>query len=371
MSSRKRSPESTSSGSDSSDDDETDDRHHRHKSHKKHKKEKHKKKSKKKSKKKKDKDSREEVEVPYKISKDDYFSKNVEFSVWLKKKKGVAFEELSTDEARKRFKDFVRKWNDGELSQRYYDGMGTGAAAPARTQYSWGFAKTMDKSDRKQLQSLVSDVGHSTDNTATIGPLDKPAPGRQRRAGPQGPAAPDPAALAQYNRELMQKSRKDFRRDQKETLEELAPRAKGHGHEGRMQKRMDRARERKAREVSPGEVDCFGSHFPQGVASSPWNHDTTCAHDVVFAPHPRRRPFFFFLLFLFTELMRESDLMGGGSDYQRELARRKQYRDEKRQTRKFNAQEKLSEHQAKEKEKMAALLALAKQAKSDNALWQG
>eukprot|EP00051_Salpingoeca_urceolata_P035916 m.32008 g.32008 ORF g.32008 m.32008 type:complete len:323 (-) comp9905_c0_seq1:79-1047(-) len=322
MSSRKRSPESTSSGSDSSDDDETDDRHHRHKSHKKHKKEKHKKKSKKKSKKKKDKDSREEVEVPYKISKDDYFSKNVEFSVWLKKKKGVAFEELSTDEARKRFKDFVRKWNDGELSQRYYDGMGTGAAAPARTQYSWGFAKTMDKSDRKQLQSLVSDVGHSTDNTATIGPLDKPAPGRQRRAGPQGPAAPDPAALAQYNRELMQKSRKDFRRDQKETLEELAPRAKGHGHEGRMQKRMDRARERKAREVSP-------------------------------------------------ELMRESDLMGGGSDYQRELARRKQYRDEKRQTRKFNAQEKLSEHQAKEKEKMAALLALAKQAKSDNALWQG
>lgn len=58
----------------------------------------------------------------HEISKDDYFSKNNEFSTWLKEKKRVFFSDLSADSAREMFTDFVKAWNRRKLESRYYEG---------------------------------------------------------------------------------------------------------------------------------------------------------------------------------------------------------------------------------------------------------
>lgn len=67
------------------------------------------------------------------LSGDDYFSKNNEFSTWLKEEKRIFFSDLSSDAARSLFSEFVTVWNNGELEPHYYDGIAT---AP-RTAHNW------------------------------------------------------------------------------------------------------------------------------------------------------------------------------------------------------------------------------------------
>jgi hypothetical protein len=68
------------------------------------------------------------------ISVDDYFSKNTEFSTWLKEKKDVFFSDLSAESARDLFSKFVKIWNKQKLDSRYYEG--TITAAP-RSSHKW------------------------------------------------------------------------------------------------------------------------------------------------------------------------------------------------------------------------------------------
>ncbi|KAL6206083.1 hypothetical protein ACLB2K_023333 [Fragaria x ananassa] len=87
---------------------------------------------------KKTKDKRRSKRAPLNIeiqelSGDDYFSKNNEFSTWLKEEKDVFFSDLSADSARKLFSDFVKAWNKKKLEIRYYEGIGT---AP-RSAHNW------------------------------------------------------------------------------------------------------------------------------------------------------------------------------------------------------------------------------------------
>ncbi|CAA6668599.1 unnamed protein product [Spirodela intermedia] len=67
------------------------------------------------------------------ISNDDYFSKNNEFSTWLKEEKGTFFSELSSEAARELFLSFVKQWNRQKLNPRYYEGIAKGP----RTGHSW------------------------------------------------------------------------------------------------------------------------------------------------------------------------------------------------------------------------------------------
>ncbi|XP_020586355.1 protein PXR1 [Phalaenopsis equestris] len=66
------------------------------------------------------------------ISDQDYFSKNNEFSTWLKER-GIYFSDLSSEEARDLFSSFIKAWNKQKLQPWYYDGI---ASAP-RTAYDW------------------------------------------------------------------------------------------------------------------------------------------------------------------------------------------------------------------------------------------
>ncbi|PRQ30528.1 hypothetical protein RchiOBHm_Chr5g0025651 [Rosa chinensis] len=67
------------------------------------------------------------------LSGDDYFSKNNEFSTWLKEEKDVFFSDLSAESARQLFSDFVKAWNKKKLESRYYEGIET---AP-RSAHNW------------------------------------------------------------------------------------------------------------------------------------------------------------------------------------------------------------------------------------------
>lgn len=76
------------------------------------------------------------------ISEDDFFAKNPEYRVWLSEKEKKAFGDLSDADARSYFKKFVKKWNAGELKEKFYKGI-TYSELPthARTTHTWGFAK--------------------------------------------------------------------------------------------------------------------------------------------------------------------------------------------------------------------------------------
>lgn len=70
------------------------------------------------------------------LSNDDYYSKNNEFSTWLKEERGIFFSDLSSEEARKLFSRFVKDWNNQKLQSRYYEGITSGP----RTAHNWKIA---------------------------------------------------------------------------------------------------------------------------------------------------------------------------------------------------------------------------------------
>ncbi|XP_057823645.1 uncharacterized protein LOC131035897 isoform X2 [Cryptomeria japonica] len=104
------------------------------------------------------------------LSAEDYFLKNIEFSTWLKKERGIFFSSLSSESSHMLFLEFVIAWNSGELHSDYYEGMST---AP-RTDHNWGLkgvkktltedsidpveereiAKKIEKSERKKFQKM-------------------------------------------------------------------------------------------------------------------------------------------------------------------------------------------------------------------------
>ncbi|KAM0948676.1 putative style cell-cycle inhibitor 1 [Dioscorea sansibarensis] len=71
------------------------------------------------------------------LSKDDYFSKNNEFSTWLKEEKGLYFSDLSSGQARDQFSVFMKDWNNHKLDSRYYEGIASGP----RTAHNWKIRK--------------------------------------------------------------------------------------------------------------------------------------------------------------------------------------------------------------------------------------
>ncbi len=53
------------------------------------------------------------------LSQQDYFNKNVEFSLWIERTQKTHFSSLSSTEAREMFDKFVRRWNSARLEGMY------------------------------------------------------------------------------------------------------------------------------------------------------------------------------------------------------------------------------------------------------------
>ncbi|EGD80896.1 hypothetical protein PTSG_11743 [Salpingoeca rosetta] len=76
------------------------------------------------------------------LAEDDYYRKNAEFRHWLKHKKHKTLDDYSYDKRRKYFKKFVKYWNHGRLSQKYYDGGFAPGTGSSSGEYKW---KVMDE----------------------------------------------------------------------------------------------------------------------------------------------------------------------------------------------------------------------------------
>mmetsp|Transcript_8230 Transcript_8230/g.21220 ORF Transcript_8230/g.21220 Transcript_8230/m.21220 type:complete len:300 (+) Transcript_8230:1-900(+) len=132
------------------------------------------------------------------IAKDDFFLKNPEFCVWLVEHKGKYFGELSSDDARKLFSDFVRLWNDRSLAPKFYHGIGSGSSVP-RT--------------RPSLQAVSGSAMREEDirsrRSEMLGERERRMDARQQ----------------QWEREKMDRKRRW--RDNKQQLDEMFPKATG------------------------------------------------------------------------------------------------------------------------------------------------
>eukprot|EP00316_Scyphosphaera_apsteinii_P024448 CAMPEP_0119319556 /NCGR_PEP_ID=MMETSP1333-20130426/49714_1 /TAXON_ID=418940 /ORGANISM="Scyphosphaera apsteinii, Strain RCC1455" /LENGTH=315 /DNA_ID=CAMNT_0007325987 /DNA_START=125 /DNA_END=1072 /DNA_ORIENTATION=+ len=144
---------------------------------------------KKKDKKKKDKKQKRQKcdSVPVKISEDDYFKRSAEFQTWLHEKHGSYLDEIPSEDARRAFKRFVSKWNDGELPAKFYNGIPvTAVPAASRTRHKWKFAETLSSEDQLALDSTKDRVDSQTQKQDTFAPT---------------PSAPTPPLAQQHQRD--------------------------------------------------------------------------------------------------------------------------------------------------------------------------
>lgn len=97
------------------------------------------------------------------IVEDDYFLKNEEFRVWLHVAKDIAFESLTTVQARELFSEkFCKAWNKGSLATMYYDGTIPTELRQqcAKTSHKWGIK--MSEHEKEQVSDLAYRVDSST-----------------------------------------------------------------------------------------------------------------------------------------------------------------------------------------------------------------
>ncbi|KAK5069706.1 hypothetical protein LTR64_008111 [Lithohypha guttulata] len=185
------------------------------------------------------------------------------FALYLDIQKQIDIDELEDDEVKGRWKSFVHKWNRGDLAEGWYD--------PSTLQ------KALQAADLQNLNRSTSDAagkdgpGPLSDEVQDDSPEDDdfgPALPQElqavvssetslNRSGPTIPSMDDirsrnedarlTAAEAKEQRlEDMRQSRKLDRKQQKERLDEIAPRAEAGTRERQLEKKRDIAASNRA-----------------------------------------------------------------------------------------------------------------------------
>ncbi|KAJ1964473.1 hypothetical protein IWQ62_002921, partial [Dispira parvispora] len=99
------------------------------------------------------------LQPPEELTEKDYYAKNPEFRRWLHRKKHMYFDELSSKENRRYFAKFVKAWNRGELSERYYHGIRSSElTSKVKTRHQWGFIKHVNDEDRERIRDTVEEL---------------------------------------------------------------------------------------------------------------------------------------------------------------------------------------------------------------------
>ncbi|ORX86889.1 hypothetical protein BCR32DRAFT_264637 [Anaeromyces robustus] len=150
-----------------------------------------------------------------KISMKDYYNKNAEFQYWLRKKKKIYFSDLSTEKGKKYFKKVIKKWNNVELKEKYYEG-NIKINNSERSTYKWNISKGSDnetlsnenKYGREKRQNSNEKTKFMTPEEYDILQIEREENNKNR-----------------YMKEKQE--RKKFRKEQKELLDELVPKPTG------------------------------------------------------------------------------------------------------------------------------------------------
>lgn len=169
------------------------------------------------------------------MTNEDYFRYASEYREWLYASEGIHTSTLRTDEARAMFSDFVRAWNKGRLSARYYSGIEpTSVASSSRTEHRWAFSGV----DANRLALIRNEVNRATsagkstivasreddDFVDDFGPM---AAAPSLLPAPTLSRADYDRERAERDHERLTKERKDWRKQNRALEEELAPKASG------------------------------------------------------------------------------------------------------------------------------------------------
>ncbi|KAI5082194.1 hypothetical protein GOP47_0001937 [Adiantum capillus-veneris] len=136
------------------------------------------------------------------LTEDDYYEKNKEFSTWLRDERGLYFSNLSADDTRRLFLDFMQAWNSGTVSNRLYGGI----QSAARTDHKWNI--------KVEGESFI-----------------------------------DKEEELQFTKKLEKIQKKKFRNEQKDLIDELLPKATG--RDRLIENKLLRKQEMRTREESP------------------------------------------------------------------------------------------------------------------------
>jgi len=154
-------------------------------------------------------------------------------------------DELSSDRARKYFRKFVKAWNRGKLPKHLYSGVDASSAS-SQTAYRWSFASKTSGADTAALRAARDEVGAATHHRASA------ASGSSRVHGPTFPTAADMTlareATDEYKAAERDYQRKRERKEAKERVEDIVG-PKPVGREGMLEKkRVQRESDRTFRE---------------------------------------------------------------------------------------------------------------------------
>ncbi|KIL71307.1 hypothetical protein M378DRAFT_154857 [Amanita muscaria Koide BX008] len=200
---------------------------------------------------------RTEEQLPYDaqpISESDYFLKMDEFRSWLREEKRKYFDELSGEKARSYFRKFVKSWNRGKLSKKFYQGIEP--SSTNNTAYKWSFTDKASRADGDALRNAREEVNAATYTTKRSDRGEPSAAAAASSSGRlSGPTLPTPADLvhareleAEYREEERKHKRKRDKMEAKERIEDMVG-PKEVGKEGMLEKkRAKREQDRTFRE---------------------------------------------------------------------------------------------------------------------------
>ncbi|CAO0801242.1 unnamed protein product [Mucor circinelloides] len=157
------------------------------------------------------------------IDEDDYFEKANEFRVWLKESKRKYLDEISSKEARRYFKKFVKRWNDYELDEKLYKGLNSAQLESSdTTRYKWSFAKNLNKMEMDTIRDNVDSMTSQSRGDDRLS--------GKRRAQAVGPTMPDTVDKEdQYERDRLNRKHESKRKNERREamLDEVAPKETG------------------------------------------------------------------------------------------------------------------------------------------------
>ncbi|KAL7753145.1 hypothetical protein RI367_001598 [Sorochytrium milnesiophthora] len=139
------------------------------------------------------------------ISEDDYYVKSTAFRMWLRDRRDLYLDELSSKDARHHFAKFVKRWNSGDLHEKYYEDK-LQMHRDEGTRYRWKFAQDAEAAETARLTGTQPTASHRH-TTSAAEDDDQDARDRQRRHDRADRAA--------------------FKRTHTATLDELVPKETG------------------------------------------------------------------------------------------------------------------------------------------------
>jgi len=207
------------------------------------------------------------------ITEADYFHYHTHFRSWLFEKHLTYFDRMSTKQAQKRFKKFVKQWNKGKLNPMFYKKRTTQSLQGAeRTGYTWAFEKKMSKKEKMEMQlardsvdnytneeKLVDTIKDQWDKRREIKKRKKDQFEKRHKEETDGLKDFEKKEVDKYDRNARKKK---WRRHDKVVQEELVPKKEGFAR--RVEKRQ--AKHRQMNRVNDNDsFDHFGSSRDTGL----------------------------------------------------------------------------------------------------------